>query len=84
PGKITYEGDGLISVEVNGSPMALPVIKVHDERGAEKWFMDNEENPLMMKYTIRHYNQTLVSITTDRPNTLRWLKGAKLQRLLNQ
>ena len=84
PGKITYEGDGVISVQVNGSPMTLPVIKVHDDRKAEKWFLDNEENPLLMKYTLRHHNQTLVSITTDRPNTLRWLKGSKLQRLLNQ
>jgi hypothetical protein len=81
-GRMTYEGDEEISVEVNGDPMTLPVIKVRDNRGAERWFLDQEDNPLMMKYTLRHYSQTLTSITTDRKNTLRWLKGSKLRRLL--
>jgi hypothetical protein len=82
PGRMTYEGDGEITVEVNGSPMALPVIKVRDDRGSEKWFLDLEENPLMVKHALRNYVQTLDSITTNRENTLRWLKGRKLQRLL--
>jgi len=81
-GRMTYEGDGEISVEVNGSTVVLPVIIVQDDRGAERWFLDWEQNPLMMKYTLRQYNQTLVSITTNRKNTLRWLKGPKLRRLL--
>jgi len=82
PGRMTYEGDGEITVEVNGSPIVLPVIKVRDDRGSEKWFLDLEENPLMVKHALRNYIQTLDSITTNRENTLRWLKGRKLQRLL--
>jgi hypothetical protein len=81
-GRMTYEGDEEISVEVNGSTVVLPAIRVQDDRGAERWFLDREQNPLMMKYTLRQYSQTLVSITTNRKNTLRWLKGAKLRRLL--
>ena len=84
PGKLTYEGEDALSVEVNGSLANLPVIKVRDDRGSEKWFLDDGNNPVLMKYIRRYYNQTLVSITTNRPNTLRWLKGQKLERLLKQ
>jgi hypothetical protein len=83
-GRMTYLGEGEHAVEVNGSAMTLPVIKVRDSRKAEMWFLDLEENPLMVQYRLRHYRKTLVSITTNRPNTLRWLKGKKLQRLLSE
>jgi hypothetical protein len=73
-----YKGDDSLTVEVNRSFSSLPVIKVMDDRGSERWFLDQEENPLMVKHTIRHFSQTLASITTDRPNTLRWIKGSKL------
>ena len=81
-GRMTYEGGGEILVEVNGAPMKLPVIVVRDDRGSERWFLDMEENPLMIKYTRRMYSQTLTSITTNRKNTLRWIKGQRLQRML--
>jgi len=81
-GRMTYLGDEQFTVEVNGSPVSLPVIKVQDSRNAEFLFLDREDNPLMVQYRIRHYLKKLVSITTDRINTLRWLKGPKLQRLL--
>lgn len=73
-----YKGDDFLTVEVNRSPSSLPVIKILDDRGSERWFLDQEENPLMVKHTIRHFSQILASITTDRPNTLRWIKGSKL------
>jgi hypothetical protein len=73
-----YKGGDSLTVEVNRSPLSLPVIKIMDDRGSERWFLDQEENPLMVKHTIRHFSQTLSSITTDRPNTLRWIKGSKL------
>jgi hypothetical protein len=81
-GRMTYLGEGELTVEVNGSPMNLPVIKVRDGRQAEWWFMDREDNPLMVQYRMREYRKILVSITTNRKNTLRWLKGPKLERML--
>jgi arginine repressor len=75
---MTLEGSEKIKVEVNRTLMELPVIKVKDDRGSERWFLDSEENPLMAKQAIRQFSQTLASITTDRPNTLRWIKGKKL------
>jgi len=78
PGSLEYRGLGSITVEVNRKPEDLPVIKVTDGRGSELWFLDSEENPLMAKQVIRHYSQTLTAITTDRRNTLRWIKGEKL------
>lgn len=63
---------------VNRSERRLPVIRVSDDRGSERWFLDLEENPLMVQHVFRHFSQKLVSITTDRPNTLRWIKGKKL------
>lgn len=67
-----------LSVDVNKVRAELPVIKVKDDRGQERWFLDNEENPLMARHLFRAYSQTLQSITTDRANTLRWIKGKKL------
>jgi hypothetical protein len=73
-----FKGEDYLTVEVNRLSAALPVIKVLDDRGSVRWFLDQEENPLMVKHELRHFSQTLVSITTDRPNTLRWIKGSKL------
>lgn len=75
---MTLEGSDRITVEVNRASMELPVVKVKDDRGSERWFLDNEENPLLVKHVVRQFNQILASITTDRPNTLRWIKGKKL------
>jgi len=77
-GVLTYLGEDQIEVEVNRSSMSLPVIKVSDGRGGERWFLNQEENPLLLKHAVRHYTEILTSITTDRPNTLRWIKGKKL------
>ena len=77
-GLMVLEGADELVVEVNKSPVKVPVIKVKDDRGQERWFMDREDNPLMVKHIFRAYTQTLTSINTDRPNTLRWIKGKKL------
>jgi hypothetical protein len=77
-GWLTLEGTDKITVTVNRSPMDLPVIKVKDERGSERWFLDYEDNPLLARHTVRQYEQSLASVTTDKENTLRWIKGKKL------
>jgi hypothetical protein len=77
--RMTYNGKDRLAVEINKSMRDLPVIKASDDRGAERWFLDSEENPLLMKHMVRQYVQTLTSITTNRSNTLRWIKGDKLK-----
>jgi len=77
-GWMAVEGSDQLVVEINRSPIAVPVVKVKDDRGQERWFLDMEENPLMVKHVFRAFSQTLKSITTDRPNTLRWIKGKRL------
>jgi len=78
PGQMEVFGRGQLSVMVNRSARKLPVIKVRDNRGSERWFLDLKNNPLMVKHIVRSYTQTLSSITTDKSNTLRWIKGKKL------
>ncbi len=78
-GSMTLAGTDQMAMEVNKSKLTLPVIKVKDDRGSERWFLDQEDNPLMVRHLIRQYDQSLVSITTDRPNTLRFIKGNKLK-----
>ncbi len=75
---LTVEGSDQITIDVNRTPMKLPVLKVKDDRGSERAFLDMESNPLMVRHSIRAYSQTLASITTDKTNTLRWIKGKKL------
>jgi hypothetical protein len=77
-GVFTLEGTDRLSIEVNRAPVELPVIKVKDGRNSELWFLDFDQNPLLVKHMVRHFTQTLISITTDKPNTLRWIKGKKL------
>jgi len=77
-GSMKYVGDDQLDVEVNRSPMTLPAIKVQDDRGSERWFLDQDDNPLMLKHQLRTFTQTLSSITTNKSNTLRWIKGKKL------
>jgi len=77
-GLMTLEGTDQITIEVNRAPATLPVIRVKDNRGSERWFLDSEENPLMVKHILRSFTQSLASVTTDRANTLRWIKGKKL------
>jgi len=77
-GSMKYVGDDQLEVEVNRSPMTLPAIRVQDDRGSERWFLDQDDNPLMLKHQLRTFTQTLSSITTNKSNTLRWIKGKKL------
>lgn len=77
-GVFTYQGDGTLQVVVNRTTQMLPVIKVMDDRKEERWFLDKEDNSLMLSHRFRKFSQTLTGITTDRSNTLRWIKGRKL------
>jgi hypothetical protein len=75
---VKLDGSDQITLEVNQTQQILPAIKISNSRGLTLWFLDSAENPLQVKLTIRNYVETLASITTDRPNTLRWIKGKKL------
>jgi hypothetical protein len=77
PTWFTLLGSDHFPIEVNRASYPVPVIKTRDERGAERWFIDLEDNPLLVNFLHRNYQQKLVSITTDRPNTLRWIKNNK-------
>ncbi len=77
--RMTLVGKTFMPVVINRSEVGVPVIRIEDERGSERWFLDSEENPLMVKHAFRHFTQTLVSVTTDKENTLRWIKGKKLE-----
>jgi hypothetical protein len=75
---VTLEGRDQIPVEVNRKVANIPAIRTLDERQSTRWFCDSEENPVLLKHSIRHFTQTLASVTTDQPNTLRWIKGKKV------
>jgi hypothetical protein len=79
PGAFTYQGEDTFAVEVNRTSRVLPVIKVMDDRKEERLFLNQEDNPLMLSHRFRKFSQTLTSITTDKSNTLRWIKGRKLE-----
>jgi len=76
--KLSFIGEGSVSVEVNRNIVELPVIRAADDRKAEWSFLNLADNPLMVSYEIRNYRQSLTSITTGAPDSLRWIKGDKL------
>jgi len=71
---VTLLGGDQTNIEINRSERSVAVIKTKDERGMERWFLDEEDNPLIVNFQYRAYQEKLTSITTDRPNTLRWIK----------
>jgi len=79
PGWMKIVGTDSLPVEVNRETQVLPVLKVMDSRGQERWFLDDAGNPLLVRHIFRSFDQKLRSITTDRKNTLRWIKGKKLR-----
>lgn len=78
-GLFTLLGKDRLEVQVNRSALMLPVIKVMDDRMEERWFLDQQDNPLMLYHRYRQFSQTLESITTNRTNTLRWIRGRRLE-----
>jgi len=76
--RLRFIEEGNIPVEVNRNITGLPVIRAADDWNAEWSFLDLPENPLMIRYEVRNYRQTLSSITTGAPDSLRWIKGRKL------
>jgi hypothetical protein len=74
-------GSDQFTFEANKYKICMPVIKVKDDQGSERWFLDLEENPLLVKHIIGQYLQSLISIATDKPDTLRFIKGKKLSSL---
>jgi len=72
-----------MTVQVNKEAVELPVLVVSDSRGGEWWFYDNPGNPLFLKRTLRNFTQTVKSITTNRKNTLRWIKESKIRALMD-
>jgi hypothetical protein len=76
--KLVFIGEESIPVEVNRNVVELPVIRAADDRNAEWSFLNQLENPLMVRYEVRNYRQTLSFVTTGAPDSLRWIKGRKL------
>ena len=77
-GWMQVTGSESLVVQVNKTPVSLPVLVVQDSRGMERWFLNDPKNPLMVQHRFRAFRQTLRSVTTNRSNTLRWIKGKKL------
>ena len=76
--KLSFIEERSVPVEVNRNIVELPVIVAADDRNAEWSFLNQPENPLMIRYEVRNYRQTLSSITTGASDSLRWIKGRKL------
>lgn len=72
-----------LRARVNKEERELPALVAADDRGGEWWFLDDPNNPLLLKHKILSYEQTIASITTNRPNTLRWIKESKIKKVGN-
>ncbi|MBI4483966.1 MAG: hypothetical protein HY652_13900 [Acidobacteria bacterium] len=79
PGKLRLLRQDLLEVTVNKKAVTVPVLVVQDSRGGEWRFLDDESNPLFLQQKFREFTQTLRTISTDRKDTLRWIKGRKLE-----
>ena len=77
-GWMAVEGREKYTLDVNRVATEVSVLRTKDDRGSSRWFLDDADNPLMVRHTVRTYESVLVSITTDRAHTLRWIKGRKL------
>lgn len=74
-------GSGELVVQVNQEPQSLKVLEAKDSRGGRWWFLDDPENPLVVKRQVSTYQELLFSVSTGRTDSLRWIKGSKLKSL---
>jgi len=72
--KLELIEEGSVSVEINRKAADLPAIHAVDDRNNKWSFLNDPENPLMLRYEFRNYSQSLASITTGSPDSLRWIK----------
>jgi len=52
----------------------IAVIVVEDNRRGVWMFHADPENPLLVSYTTPYYNETLLRVSTDKNNRLRWIR----------
>lgn len=76
--KLNFIEEGSVPVEVNMKTEELSVIHAVDDRNTKWTFLNDSENPLLVRYEIRNYRKILASVTTGAPESLRWIKGSKL------
>lgn len=78
---LTLVGRDKLEAVVNQQTLSLPTVVARDGRGGEWWFLDDADNPILLKYKFRTFTQTIKSITTNKKNTLRWIKESKINKL---
>ena len=72
--RLSFIEERTLPVEVNRIIVELPVILAADGRNGEWSFLNQPENPLMVRYEVLNYRQTLSSITTTGSSDyFRWI-----------
>ena len=61
-------------IVVNGEEMASAVVVLKDDRRGEWAFLDNRENPLLIRYTSPFYVTELSKVVNPEKTSLRWIK----------
>ena len=89
-GKTTFSLDGIKTelvqtgksnhlLQVNQQSTAVELLEARDSRGGIWGFLDDEANPILVRRQVNTYQEELASVSTDRPGSLRWIKGNRLK-----
>jgi hypothetical protein len=61
-------------IEVDGKDVVSAAVVLEDNRRGEWVFLDNRENPLLLKYTSPFYMTRLSKVVNPEKTSLRWIK----------
>lgn len=82
--KLVLLGSAQRTIQVNRKPVTVQVLEAKDGRGGQWSFLDDGDNPLLVKYELRSYKQELSSVNTERTDSLRWIKGSRLKAIVTR
>ena len=77
--ELVLTGKSNHTLQVNQQPHTVELLEARDSRGGIWGFLDDEANPILIKRRVNTYQEELASVSTNRPGSLRWIKGKRLK-----
>lgn len=72
--KLNLRGRSTRVMVVNGEEMVVDVIEAMDEMGTRWAFLKDPDNPLMVEYRSRYYQESLTRVSNGSIKSLRWIR----------
>ena len=76
--ELVLTGNSDFNLQLNQQSQSVGLLEARDSRGGTWGFLDDENNPILVFRQLNTYREELASVSTNRPSSLRWIKGKRL------